>query len=334
MLTAWPAAHNNDLNQNMNSIGGYLGMEFPRGREYYDQLLRLNTGRNALEYILRAKKYKLIHLPYYGCDALLEPAEKLGIKTVFYNVDDRLDPVADFEIKDDECFLLVNYFGVKNDTVEKLAGTIRNLIVDNSQSFFSAPHLNADTFYSCRKFFGVPDGAYLQIGAHEEIHLPQDTSFEACTHLLKYYDKGIESGYQDFLLNEARLTGAPIRQMSLLTQTIMASIDYARCQQIRQRNFQYLHNRLAKINELNLNFSTANGPLCYPLLVSNPRLRELLIKEKIFIPDYWPNVRKWTKQGTYEYFLSENLVGLPVDQRYGEKEMDRLIETIFKIIGL
>jgi hypothetical protein len=318
----------------MNSIGGYLGMEFSRGRGYHDQLLRLNTGRNALEYILRARKYKLIYLPYYSCDALLEPAKKLGIKTVFYRINDQLNPVIDFTIQDDECFLYVNYFGIKNDAVERLAGKTRNLIIDNSQSFFSAPHKNVDTFYSCRKFFGVPDGAYLQINTDGNITLPQDSSFESCTHLLKYYDLGIEAAYKDFVNNEARLTGADTKQMSALTQTIMTSIDYAAGKERREQNFRYLRGRLSKINELNLNFNTANGPLCYPLLVSDTRLRQALINEKIFVPDYWPNVRKWTSSGDYEYFLSENLVALPVDQRYGEKDMKRITETVFKILGL
>ncbi len=315
----------------MSSFGGYLGMEFSKGREYHDQLLRLNTGRNALEYILRVNKYSLVYVPYYSCDALLEPIQKLGLKHVFYNINEHLDPAAEIKVKEGECLLYVNYFGIKDDTVAKLSRESRDVIIDNSQSFFSRPVANASTFYSCRKFFGVPDGAYLQTDASERITLPQDTSYDSCTHLLKYYDAGIEPGYKDFLRNEVRLTGADMKHMSFLSQAIMSSIDYSSCKQRREENFQYLHSKLAKINELNLNFSSATAALNYPLLVSNPELRGLLIKEKIFIPDFWPNVRKWMTKENYEYFLSENLVALPVDQRYNKEDMDSIIETIFKL---
>lgn len=35
------------------------------------------------------------------------------------------------------------------------------IILDNTQSFFQKPISGIDTIYSCRKYFGVPDGAYL-----------------------------------------------------------------------------------------------------------------------------------------------------------------------------
>ena len=39
----------------LKPIGGYLELELPKGNEYYPDLVRLNTGRNALEYILIQK---------------------------------------------------------------------------------------------------------------------------------------------------------------------------------------------------------------------------------------------------------------------------------------
>ncbi len=315
----------------MSSIGGYLGWEFPKGQEYHDQLLRLNTGRNAFEYILRTRKYKKVYFPYYCCDVLLEPIKKTGIEQVFYHTNDKLEPVIDFPVKEDECLLYVNYFGVKNDTAAKLAKQIPSLVVDNSQSFFTRPDLNIDTFYSCRKFFGVPDGAYLNIG-NATARFPADVSYDHCTHLLQCVDTGIESGFPAFKANETRLVGQDIRQMSALTRKMMEAAPYSSSRHQRNENFLYLHSRLADINELKLNFSSVDGPLNYPLLISNPDLRRLLIGEKIFIGDFWPGVRTWASKDSYEYFLSENLLALPIDQRYNEKDMARIIENILKFI--
>ena len=144
------------------AIGGYIELQLPKGDEYYPSLIKLNTGRNALEYILKANNYVSIYIPYFTCEVLLEPIKRLGIQYYFYTIDKNLDPVIDFHIAPNECFLYTNYFGIKQQTINRLSKEIPNLIVDASQAFFSKPLSGIDTFYSCRKFFGVPDGAYLQ----------------------------------------------------------------------------------------------------------------------------------------------------------------------------
>ncbi|XHR96722.1 hypothetical protein ACFJIV_08730 [Mucilaginibacter sp. UC70_90] len=70
----------------LKPIGGYLELELPKGNEYYPDLVRLNTGRNALEYILIQKKYHKIYIPYFTCDVLLEPIARTGIQYQFYHV--------------------------------------------------------------------------------------------------------------------------------------------------------------------------------------------------------------------------------------------------------
>ncbi|HOA81592.1 MAG TPA: hypothetical protein PKK61_11105 [Defluviitaleaceae bacterium] len=40
----------------MKEIGGYLELDEFIDNEYYKDLIRLNTGRNALIYIIKAKK--------------------------------------------------------------------------------------------------------------------------------------------------------------------------------------------------------------------------------------------------------------------------------------
>lgn len=146
----------------MHSIGGYFELELRKGEHYHPQALRLNTARNCFEYILRAREYKKVYIPYYTCEVMLEPVSKLGIEHEFYHINEHLEPKETLKLKVDEAFLYTNYFGLKQKCVEKLAGIYgKQLIVDNAQAFY-APRLNEiDTFYSPRKFFGVPDGGYL-----------------------------------------------------------------------------------------------------------------------------------------------------------------------------
>lgn len=308
-------------------IGGYMPLQLRDGNSFYPQLISLNTGRNALEYILRIKKYTTIYIPYFTCDVLLEPLHKLNIKYHFYSLDENLDPIIDFEIKDHTCFLYTNYFGIKTETVKWLSTRIKNLIIDNAQAFYAEPLNNIDTFYSCRKFFGVPDGAYLYTSNEFGLKLNLDHSISRFSHLIKSIDFDIESAYTDYLQNNEVLCFDEIKKMSSLTEKILDSIDYEKCARIRKSNFNYLHKYLGKINTLNIDFVDDEVPLVYPLLIEDSRLRENLIRRKIFVPTYWPNVFDWAKKNSFEYYLSENLVSLPIDHRYSIDDM-RTILTI------
>ena len=47
----------------MNEIGGYLEFEQLVSNEYYSNLIRLNSARNALYYVILAKKIKKLYIP-------------------------------------------------------------------------------------------------------------------------------------------------------------------------------------------------------------------------------------------------------------------------------
>ena len=79
----------------MKVIGGYFELELPKGKEYHQDAIRLNTGRNAFEYILRTKGYQKVYLPYYTCDAMLEPINKLALNYEFYQIDETFRPIFD-----------------------------------------------------------------------------------------------------------------------------------------------------------------------------------------------------------------------------------------------
>ncbi len=130
------------------SIGGYFELELPHGKEYHSQAIALNSGRNALEYILQVRGYKQVYLPYYSCDVLLEPFEKLGVDNRFYHINANLEAEFQSSLNSDEAILYINYFGLKQSHVEALAQRYgKHLIVDNTQAFFAQPIDGIDTFY-------------------------------------------------------------------------------------------------------------------------------------------------------------------------------------------
>ena len=278
----------------MNEIGGYFELELRKGNDYHSTAKALNTARNALELILITKKYSKVYIPYFTCDVILEPFKKQNIEYEFYHIDCNLEPIFDYPIiKENEGFLYTNYFGIKDQFIGELAGICRNLIVDNAQSFFSKPINDIPTFYSSRKFFGVPDGAYLYLEGISGAELPYDYSENRMTHLLKRIEYGAEAGYTDFKTNDNSLVGQPIRQMSKLTKALLCNIDYEFVKSKRIENFNFLHKILVQSNELKFELENDSVPMVYPFLTKKVDLKGKLIQNKIFVATYWPNVLEW-----------------------------------------
>src|SRR5690554_1550706 len=166
------------------AIGGFFGLELRKGEEFHKDALKLNTGRNAFEYIIIAKEYSKAYIPYYTCESILEPLKKHTIQYEFYGIDNDFYPIFDFNrVKRDECFLYTDYFGINKRKVKGIIKMCPNLIVDNSQAFFAKPFPGIDTFYSPRKYFGVPDGAYLYTDKKLDTTLEKDRSFTRFRHL-------------------------------------------------------------------------------------------------------------------------------------------------------
>ena len=313
----------------MDAIGGYFSLELPIHEEYHKDAIKLNTGRNCLEYILRARRYKKIYVPYYTCEAVMEPINKLDIQFELYHIDIHFEISDSFILKEGEALLYTNYFGLKQRYVEQLAEKVGpRLIVDNTQAFYAKPLQGIDTFYTCRKFFGVADGAYLYTEKLlDDIFVP-DESYDRMTHLLKRIDLSAEQGFWDFRKADDSLGNQPIRNMSKLTQRILQSIDNEEVAQRRRENYQLLHKALSAQNNLELTLDDDAVPMVYPFLVPIKGLREKMIESRVFVARYWPNVLEWTTVDDLEYRLAIQMQPLPVDQRYGEEEMKTIIGLI------
>jgi len=312
----------------MKEIGGYFELELQKGNQYHKNAIKLNTARNCLMYILKEKEYNKIYIPYFTCDAVLEPILKLSIPYEFYFINKDLEPTRIIKLNQGEAFLYTNYFGLKQSYVDKLKEVYKDqLIIDNAQAFFSNRIGGVDTFYSARKFFGVPDGAYLYTDSRLNSEIPDSYSFNKMLSLLKRIDISAEDGYTDFINNEKSLKEEPIKKMSKLTEAILSSIDYDSVNRIRKENYQLFDKYLSKENSLDLVLGD-QIPMVYPLLTENYHLRKKLIKNKIYIPTYWPNVFSWTNKNMFEYTLTQQILPLPIDQRYNKEDLLSIIKIL------
>ncbi len=315
----------------MKVIGGYLELELRHGEHYHKNAIRLNSARNCFEYILLARKYKKVYIPFYTCDVLLQPLWKYKIAYEFYSINKFLEPTKTIKLLKNEALLYTNYFGLKQKCVEDLASSYgTQLIIDNAQAFFAPRIESIDTFYSPRKFLGVPDGGYLYTNYLLNDNFQIDKSYHRIKHLIYRIEKGAEEGYAAFREADDSLTNQPILKMSELTERILQSIDYEYIKSRRCDNFRFLHNKLGIKNNLSLELSKDSVPMVYPYYTFNVNLKRKLIQEKIFTATYWPNVLKWCSNTDMEFVLCNHIIPIPIDQRYYEKDMERITEIIKK----
>ncbi len=317
----------------MKEIGGYFGLEshLNNGGEYYKNLIALNTARNALVYLAKAKRIEKLYIPYLLCDSVSLVCEREGIAYEYYHTDENFQPVFDRELKDNEYLYVVNLYGqLSNERISELKRQYKRIIADNIHAFFQKPVEGVDTIYSCRKFFGVPDGAYLATDCVLNEKLPLDNSDDRTRHIYGRIKDGATAHYAEFKANDASFKELPLMRMSELTHKMLSEIDYEAIRAAREENYLFLHQQLGNRNRLNLRLP--EGPYAYPFYCKNGmEVKKKLAEKKIYIATLWPNVLEIG--GMVERDFAENILPLPCDQRYGIKEMMAIVEELEKCIS-
>lgn len=318
----------------MKPIGGYFEWEFPCacGKALHSNAVFLNSGRHALEYILRGiGNITCLWIPYFTCDVVLQPLTKLGISYKFYHIDCNLEIADNIELGSDEYLLYTNYYGVKDAYVRNVVGAYGNrVIVDNAQALYCAA-VATHQFYSPRKFMGMPDGGLAVTGVSNTAEsLPIDNSFDRCLHLLKRHELIPSEGYNDFKVNSKKIAEAPLSRMSPISRKIFDSVDLEFVKHRRRDNFDVLHESLKATNRLHIpSMDSFACTLVYPYWVNEGReLKKKLIEHQIFVATYWPNVFEWCEPTDLEFELADHVVCIPIDQRYGKEEMKFIIKVV------
>lgn len=301
--------------------GGYIELEAFHGKLFHDEAVALNCGRNALAYLCEAKKIQKLYIPYFLCASVANLCDKIGVKYEYYHLTEQFNPIFLRRLGNGEWLYVVNYYGqLSNDVLVEWKLKYGNIIVDNAQSYFQVPISNVDTLYTCRKYFGVSDGAFLYTDARIEKKLPIDESFERMAFLLGRFERSANEFYPQYVSNNQLFASEPLKEMSKLTQNILRGVDYEKIKKIRTDNFAFFNEQFKEINRLSL--TNPEGAFMYPLYIENgAAVRKHLQQRKIYIPTLWPDVFAVCKETDIEYDMAKNILPLPVDQRYNNDDM-------------
>lgn len=319
-------------NRTIKEIGGYLELDKYTQTMLHEGAIALNCGRNCLAYLIRARKIKKMVLPLYLCSSVREICISNKVEIRYYHIDKNFC-LPDIKLSDDEWLYIVNYYGqlMAND-IEKYQNKYERIIVDNAQAYFDMPVYGVDTLYTCRKFFGVADGAFLYTDSKLDEELEQDESYSRMGFILGRYERPASDFYDFYVKNNELFDTEPIKKMSSLTMNLLHGIDYSSVKEKRTHNYNYLYERLKCVNQLQLR--KVEGAFAYPLLIDRgAEVRKELIQEKIYIPTLWPNVLHDAKSDSMEWWYADNMLPLPCDQRYGGSEMKQICELVEKFCG-
>ena len=324
----------------MIEIGSYLELDLRNTGELYSgpSVCRLNTDRAGMYHCCCLLGVKKVCLPWYECFTVRDFLIKKGIEVCYYHIDKNFVPI-DPHSDDDTAIIFVNYFGLMNE--EHMLSVIKghkNVIIDNAQALFAKPIMGCLNVYSARKFVGVPDGCYV-VGKDVNRFVneyPEDCSSETCDFLLKRHEVGCNAAYPSRMKNEDRIDNADIMRMSKLSQAILRNAPYRTIRNKRQKNLQFACELYKDINLINpmLYADSTCVPFVYPLVVEDAEMVSKLAKENIFTGRWWSYLLSETSEDTMANYLSRFLIPIPIDQRYGKKELKYVRDMIVKLLEL
>lgn len=305
-----------------------------------------SSGRAALYQILKFLKQEegitLVLLPDYLCSSILVQIKDLELEYKFYPIDEQLELIeSDFSklYTKGSAVLLINYYGLKNLScqINFVRGIDEKAIIveDDVQAYyeFKKPLGGVDfKFTSLRKTFAVPDGGLVKTN----YHLPKVTTpntfgqYKAAAALLKSMREG---NFNDqiylelFEKGESKIDSEKECCMSQIAQKLYSFMNEDHVKVRRLNNAHYLTEELKKIGIIPLlSMEEDHVPLFVPIKMSNrDEVRKALFQKEIFCPVHWPLDGMKIKRGEQ---MSKEEISLIIDQRYGRKEMDRIISII------
>lgn len=323
----------------------------------------LSTGRSAIAFVIEEIERrnpdvrKLALIPPYTCYTVIKPFLSKGYELVSYQIDEnfRTNAASIVEMLEKMQYgvlLIHRYFGF--DTLDNKQVLLDYLsrhpvatVEDCTQCLYSDfERLPFDyQVASIRKWCAVPDGAFavckkgtFQEKPTEQNELVRIVKCEAAFAKYEYLFNGI-GDKADFLrryrmaeeMLDSRSEKYAISDFSVKVQT---NIDVDRLINKRKSNYDRIISVLSDLKVVELPFSRRNPketPLYCPVVVENrDDLQQLLANNDIYAPIVWPKADCCPSVCPEADYLYEHLLCLPIDQRYGEFEMDRILDVIMK----
>lgn len=268
-------------------------------------IVKLNLGRNCIRYLIKLYGIKKLWVPYYCCESVWRAVRQENCRLKFYHIGNDFLPTENFQ--KDDFILYINYFGLCEDNCRYLAQKYKNLIVDNTQGFYSDSYGLA-SFNSLRKFFKVFNGAYLYAEEFLNANFEQDN--------LDYKPVLLHENYDDFVKNENLLDKQDLKYMNCTVENKIQTVNFENDKNQRLYLYNQYDRIFGKYNQINLKITGNNIPFCYPFSCANEEITEKLQKANLTLLRLWNDIPKHYP----EYNILNNVAAFPLnDESYAQK---------------
>lgn len=322
-----------------------------------------SSGRGAIRLCLEQIKCdsKIVLLPYFTCDSVIEPFADNGYKIIYYEIEtdfsidtDKLDALI--QQNNPSILYLQSYFGFDtlkgiNRYIDKLKKETQIRIVEDITHALLGTYnyTNADYYVgSLRKWLEIPDGGIL-ISKDSMIDSAKVHQRE-CTEIVNLFKEASKLKYdysinvtpenkdqfrklfykaEDLLNNQKEIF--PISQVS---KYILSTSDFSKIKECRIKNYNFLFQNLSEVKSLNLVFSKSDeetAPLYFCVECKGIRneVQKKLAAEGIYAPVIWPKSDYLSEiHNNNEHFFYDDLLSIPCDQRYNLSSITNIVNIL------
>ena len=322
--------------------------------EYLNEFNSIYTdsGRSAIKLLNRVIPCGKILLPSYICESVINVYEK-EYEIIFYQLkDDFSVDVEDVDKKLDGTvvvFYLMHYFGaVQPKEILSFLEKRREehdfiIIEDTTHSIMTQKRTIGDyCVCSLRKWFAITDGGVL----YSTRALPEGVEKKYCRKgigenlaamIMKFYyiNYGVECNdiYREvFIREEEKLDRQD--EIFLLSEISGELLKYYSISEIiskRISNYQLLKNELPSDTISTVCCESDFVPFVFPIFIScRNKFRKKLMEKKIYCAVHWPIQNEILQRDKSVMEISESIISLPIDQRYGKEHMKYLIDAVLE----
>ena len=315
------------------------------------------NGRAALYLILQKLKSKgvvHVHLPAFLCQSILQPVIALEMDYSFYPV--KTDMTVPPDPPSNSAVLLIHNFGLINDSVSGFRNDSSReyeLVEDASHVFLNDNFFNdidnQYVFFSVRKHAPTILGGWCNLNLNLN-DFSKDVELNIYKSLSARLIKGIylndkksqiDLDKEEYYLNVFREIENTFNSdicATSIPQYIMSIINSFRWNEIsriRRSNWKILHELIGnKVEPLFDKLPKGVVPLGYVIRTKNRDIiKEKLAQKRIFAPVHWRLPSEVNKNKFPDAVkLSDTVLTLPIDQRYGLNDMVYISNSIKEIL--
>lgn len=318
----------------------------------YNNVIYFDSGRSALKHLMSCiREDGEILLPEFICESVTRCFKGKSVRYYRLNRAFEVD-INDFKKKVNEntkVIYLMHYFGKVQqaeilDVVKRIAVKYKCIIIeDTSHSIFSDIATIGDyQICSIRKWLPIPKGGVLY-AKDDKLNVFESRKYKACEDNDRAYgmilkDIFLKSNYDCntlyrhiFSLCEKRLDEqTDVFYISEFAHYILSCVGIDELIETRIMNYQHLKVALNK-TKISLAVSLKEGecPLVLPIWVKERnQFRSYLMEHRVYCAVHWPFDGLQEEERPFAKKCAQHLLSLPLDQRYGQKEINYLIDVI------